>query len=281
MRLRGPRGGWAPALTAFALLAPLFLVLTDLLLVAVPYWESQAAWENRIRSAKAAGAVFAPEVLHRVHDGGLGLLSQPGFLVFAGGHVIVAAAVLAGRRRTALAAVGVAAVVDFGNWAHLTSFHVLPGSLTMLLLTGSVFLLESFALAVADPRAARRLVIGRHAVTVLLLAGAVQAWCLAADSSAQSARSLANASMVTGLVLAVIAVALPLVLGLGWRTSVLSAAVCYPCALGVSFIYLPSFTIASTKTALYLPPLLVACWSAAWTVRRAVTGRGGAHGLAR
>ena len=280
MRLRGPRGGWASALAAFALLAPLFLVLTDILLVAVPYGESQAAWENRIRSAKAAGAAVPPEMLQRFHDGGIGLLSQPGFLVFVGGHVLVAATVLAGRRRTALAAVGVAAVADFGNWAHLTSFHVPPGSLTTLLLTGSVFLLEAFALAVADPRAARRLVTWRHAVTVLFLAGAVQAWSFAADSSADSPRSFANAYMVTGLVLAAIAVALPLVLGLGWRISLLSAAVCYPCALGISFIYMAPFSIVPTKPALYLPPLLVACWSAAWAVRSGVTRRGGAHGSA-
>jgi hypothetical protein len=255
MRLRGPRGGWAPALAAFALLAPLFLVLTDILLVAVPYRES-------------------------IHHGGIGLLSQPGFLVFVGGHVIVAAAVLAGLRRTALAALLVAGVADFGHWAHLMRFTVLAPTLTMLLLTSSVFLLEAFALAVADSRAARRLVTWRHAVTVLLLAAAVQAWSLAADSSANSPRSFANAYMVTGLVLAVIALAVPLVLGLGWRISLLSAAVCYPCALGVSFTYLPSFTIVPTKVALYLPPLLVACWSAAWTVRRAATRRGGAHGSA-
>jgi hypothetical protein len=277
MRLRGPRGGWAPALAAFALLAPLFLVLTDILLLAVPYGEGQAAWENRVRSAKAAGTSLPPELLHRVHDGGIGLISVPGFLVFAGGHVIVAAAVLAGRRRTALAALLVAAVADFGNWAHLTSFHVPSPSLTTLLLTASVFLLEAFALAVADPRVARRLVTWRHAVTVLLLAGAVQAWSLAADSSAESPRSFANAYLVTGLVLAVIAVALPLVLGLGWRISLLSIAVCYPCALGVTFIYLAPFSIVPTKVALYLPPLVVACWSAAWTVRRTVTRRGGAR----
>jgi hypothetical protein len=280
MRLRGPRGAWAPTLAAFALLAPLFLVLTDILLVAVPYWESQAGWESRIRSANAAGVALPPEMLQRIHDGGIGLLSLPGFLVFAGGHVIVAAAVLAGRRRTAMAALLVAAMVDFGNWAHLTSFHVLPGSLTMLLLTGSVFLLEAFALAVADPWAGRGLITWRHAVTVVFLAAAVQAWSLAADSSAESPRSFASAYMVTGFVLAATAVALPLVLGLGWRTSLLSAAVCYPCALGVSFIYVASFTVVPTKAALYLPPLLVACWSAAWTVRRTVTGHGGAHGPA-
>ena len=131
-------------------------------------------------------------------------------------------------------------MVDFGNWAHLTSLHVPAGSLTTLLLTASVFLLEAFALAVADLRAARRLVTWRHAVTVLLLAGAVQAWSFAADGSADSPRSLMNAYLVTGLVLAVTAVALPLVLGLGWRISLLSAAVCYPCALGVTFIYMAS-----------------------------------------
>jgi hypothetical protein len=250
MRLRGPRGGWASALAAFALLAPLLLVLTDVLLVAVPP--------------------------HRLHSGGIGLLSQPGFKTFAVGHVIVAAAVVAGLRRTALAAVGVAAVVDFGSWAHVTSFHVQPGSLTALLLTGSFFLLEAFALAVADPREARRLVTWRHAATVLFLAGAVQAWSLAADSSADSPRSLMNASMVTGLVLAVIAVALPLVLGLGWRISLLSAVLCYPCALGVSFIYLASFSIVPTKVALYLPPLLVACWGAAGTARAGRPSRGSA-----
>jgi hypothetical protein len=255
-------------------------VLTDILLVAVPYWESPAAWENRIQSAKAAGVAVPPEMLQRFHGGGFGLLSQPGFLVFAVGHVIVAAAVLAGLRRTALAALLVAAVVDFGNWAHLTSFHVLAPNLTMTLLTGSVFLLETFALVATDPRTARRLVTWSHAVTVLLLAGAVQAWSFAADSSADFPRSFANAYMVTGFVLAAIAVALPLVLGLGWRISLLSAAVCYPCALGVGFIYMASFSIAPTKVALYLPPLLVACWSTAWTVRRDGPRRGGAHGSA-
>lgn len=261
MRLRGPRGGWASALALFALIAPLFLVLTDILQVTVP-----------------AGWALAPGRVERLHAGGTQLLSHPGFLVLVGGHVIVAAAVFAGLRRTALAALLVAAVVDFGHWAHLTSFNVLGPGLTVVLLTGAVFLLEVFALAVADPRAARRLVTGRHAVTVLLLAAAVQAWSFAADASAESPRSPANAYLVTGFIFAAIALALPLVLGLGWRFSLLSAAVCYPCALGVAFIYMPPLLIVPTKVALYLPPLLVACWSAAWTVRGAVTRRGGAPG---
>jgi hypothetical protein len=264
MRLRGPRGGWATALAAFALLAPLLLVLTDILLVAVPYWESQAAWENRIRSAKAvvpAGTALPPELLERFHDGGIQLLSQPSFLILAGGHVIVAAAVLAGLRRTALAALLVAAVDTHA--VHWNNFNVLAlGRLATTLLTYAVFLLVAFALAVADPRAARRLVTWRHAVTVLLLAGAVQAWSFGADASADL--SPADAYLVAGFVLAVIALALPVVLGLGWRISLLFATVC-PCAVGAAFLHTSWIgSIVSTKWVLYLPPLLVACWSAAW-----------------
>jgi hypothetical protein len=48
------------------------------------------------------------------------LLSQPSFLILAGGHVIVAAAVLAGLHRTALAALLVAAVVDLAHWVRVS-----------------------------------------------------------------------------------------------------------------------------------------------------------------
>ena len=284
MRLRGPRGGWASALAAFAVLAPLFLVLTDILLVAVPYWESQAAWEDRIRSMKAvvpAGTALPPDLLERLHDGGIQLLSQPSFLILAGGHVIVAAAVLAGLRRTALAALLVAAVVDW-HWVHWNNFNVLaPGRLVTTLFIYGVFLIEAFALAVADPRAARRLVTWRHAVNVLLLAGAVQAWSFGANAATDFPRSTANADLVTGFVLAVIALALLGVLGLGWRTSLLFAAACFPCAVvGAAFHTSWIGSIVLTEWVLYLPLLLVACWSAAWTVRRTVTRRGGAHGSA-
>jgi hypothetical protein len=71
-----------------------------------------------------------------------------------------ACAELERRHRTALAALLVAAAVDLAHWAHLMSFSVLAPRLTMILLTGSVFLLEAFSLAMADPRAARRLVTG-------------------------------------------------------------------------------------------------------------------------
>jgi len=89
MRLRGPRGGWSFALAAFALVAPLFLVLTDILQVAFPYWESQGAWQSRIRFLEAhpvPAAVIPQSVLVRQHVGGLQLLGQPAFLLLVAGH---------------------------------------------------------------------------------------------------------------------------------------------------------------------------------------------------
>jgi hypothetical protein len=119
-RLRGPRGGWAPALAVFALLAPLFLVLTDLLQVAFPYWQSKAG-------------------------------------------VVVAAAVVAGRRRTALWILVVAMAADLARYNDLVpsmggqGLYSVTLPHTVVLVTITVFLLEAVALSIAEPRAARRL----------------------------------------------------------------------------------------------------------------------------
>lgn len=285
MRLRGPRGGWAPALGVFALLAPLFLVLADILVVAVPYWESQGAWENRVRSARtaaAAGAAVAPQLLQRVHEGGIGLLGSPGFVILALGHVIVAAAVLAGLRRTALAALLVVVGAYLAQWGHVINSRVLQPGLPMMLLTGGVFLVAALALAVADPWAARRLVTWRGAAAVLLLlAAAVRAWSFSADADASLKGAPAQLYLVTGFVLAAIALALPLVFGLGGRVSLLFAAACYPSVVGATVIHTSWLgAVVPTKWVLGLPPLLVACWAVAAAVRRAADRRGGAPGSA-
>jgi hypothetical protein len=283
MRLRGPRGGWAPALAMFALLAPLYLVLTDILQVAFPYWES-----IRSQAGLPAGNALPPPVVERLHNGGIQLLSQPGFLTLAVGHVIVAVAVLAGSRRTALATVLVAGSVDFVCWG---SFNVIqPGTGTMVLVTGGVFLLEAVALATADPRAARRLVRWWHAVTAAILAGGMQAWSIAYDGRLNSLTGLFDhTALVTGFVLAAIALVLPVVLGLGWRVSLLFAAMFYPGAAGLTIITVvvdgneaaPVVFALSSMPALlltlYVPPLLVACWGAARSPRAArVPGPGAA-----
>jgi hypothetical protein len=284
MRLRGPRGGWAPALAMFALLAPLYLVLTDILQVAFPYWESIRSFQ----AALPAGNVLPPTVVERIHVGGIQLLSQTSFLTLAAGHVIVAMAVLAGSRRTALATLLVAGSVDFVCW---NSFNVIqPETGTMVLVTGGVFLLEAVALATADPWAARRLVRWWHAVAAAILAGGMQAWSIAYGGRLDSLTgSFDHTALVTGFVLAAIAVVLPAVLGLGWRVSVLFAAMFYPGAAGLAIINVVLdgnesapvvFALSAMPAvllALYVPPLLIAGWGTARSLRAAGT-RGGVPG---
>jgi hypothetical protein len=282
MRLRGPRGGWAPALAMFALLAPLYLVLTDILQIAFPYWETT------FQAALPARNVLPHPVVEHIHDGGIQLLSQPAFLTLATGHVIVAVAVLAGSRRTALATVLAAGPVDFAGWNSFNTIQ--PGTGTLVLVTAGVFLLEAVALATADPRAAHRLVRWWHAVTAAILAGGMQAWSIAYDGRLNSPTgSFDHTALVTGFVLAAIALVLPIILGLGWHVSLLFAAMFYPGAAGLTIITLVPdgedapvvFALSSRPTlllTLYVPPLLVACWGAARSLRAPGTRYGGVPG---
>jgi hypothetical protein len=293
-RLRGPRGGWPFTLSAFALVAPLFLVLTDILQVVFPYSESRAAGQRRISVLAAHGVPAAhipPSALVPQHVGGPQLLSQPAFLILVAGHLIVGAAVLAGLRRTALAALGIAAAADYTQW---TAFHVLrPGVGTIAFLTIAVFLLEAIALAAADPRAARRREGWQHVFPALVLAVAAQALALWLDAPRAGGLMVGNggephmpsgnAIMVTGCLLALLAVLLPLPLGLGWRASLLLAAACYPlvilaaAAFGPSFGRLPQTLGTGPVSApvahaiiviiLYLPPLLALYLAVAQTIR--------------
>jgi hypothetical protein len=283
-RLRGPRGGWPFALAAIALVAPLFLVLTDILQVALPYSESRAARPGGI---SLPGAHGVPEQV-----GGLPLLSQPAFLILVAGHLIVAAAVLAGLRRTALAALVIAGAADYTQW---TAFHVLqPGAGTTAFLTIAVFLLEAIALVSVDPRAARRREGWQHAFPALALAVAAQLLALSLDASPAGGIVFGNGGelhlpsgnsiMVTGCVLALLAVLLPLPLGLGWRASLLLAAAGYPLVILAAAVFGPSLgrlpqtlgtgplsapvTHTITVIILYLPPLLVLGRASAQTVGR-------------
>jgi hypothetical protein len=296
VRLRGPRGGWAPVLAAFALLAPLFLVLTDILQVAFPYWESAAAWQSRIQPVKASPGTgtLPPVLLARWHIGGIHLLGQSSFLIFALGHVVVAVTVLAGRRRMALAAMVAAAAVDIGLCYGIGSgglFWFVRIPYPMAFGTIMVFLLEAVSLAVVGSPAVPRRDGWRHALPLLVLAVAVQTWVFAFD--AMQLGDLENGSsgstdLVIGFGVAAIALLLPLALGLGWRAGLLLAATCYPFALSLTYRFVWTAgggrmpwvglvrSILTTLpqqptllTLLFLPPLLTACWGAASTLRAA------------
>jgi hypothetical protein len=126
------------------------------------------------------------------HVGGLPLLSQPAFLILVAGHLIVAAAVLAGLRRTALAALVIAGAADYTQW---TAFHVLqPGAGTTAFLTIAVFLLEAIALLSADPRAARRREGLQHVFPALALAVAAYLLALSLDASRADGIVFGNAA---------------------------------------------------------------------------------------
>ena len=134
-------------------------------------------------------------------------------------------------RRTALAALVIAAAADYTQW---TDFHVLrPGLGTLAFLTIAVFPLEAIALASAGPRAARRREGWLHVFPVLALAVAAQllAFSSAASRAGEPHLPSGNTILVAVCVLALLAVLLPLPLGLGWHTSLLLAAACYPLAI--------------------------------------------------
>ncbi|MGH3263135.1 MAG: hypothetical protein ACRDNS_14185 [Trebonia sp.] len=303
-RLRGPRGGWTFALSAFALVAPLFLVLTDILQVAFPYSESQAAVQSNIGVLDAHGVPGRPGALWAgltqsalvpQHDGGIQLLSQPAFLILAAGHLCVAVAVVAGLRRTALVALVIAAVVNYTRWMAWDVPR--PGVGMISFLTIGVFLLEAIALAAADPRVARRREGWLYLVAGLALAVAAQLLALSFDATrielgngGELHAASGNTTLVIGYVLALLAVLLPLPLGLGWRASLPLAATFYPLVMLAATASGPFGRMPQTLgitgrtpapeahliilTIVYLPPLLLLCLAVTRTIR-ARRARGG------
>jgi hypothetical protein len=279
VRLRGPRDGWLSALAMFSLLAPLFLVVTDILQVAIPYRVSASAFGEELVLRQEPGQI-----------GGVHLLSQHVFFVLAGSHAVILALVLARLRLAALAALAVAAVYNvmalgsFG-WALGMTYSIEVVAITVLLL-------EAIALAtLAARRAGHRPARWRPAVPVLLLATSIQAGALMLDGNDLSplvrTGPSVTAYLVIAITVAVTGLAVTMALGLGWRTCLLLAAMCYPPLLYVvvnyaAFGFRSEGTYDAVKalldfstpqlatlhlTVLLAPPLLVAWWAAVRAAR--------------
>jgi hypothetical protein len=260
MRLRGPAltgesRPWSDALALFSLVAPLFLLLADVLVVALPY---------RLHPAGRLVRTFGshPEI------GGLSLLRQPIFDVTVGLGVLVAILVLLGLRWMALAALAASAVY----WVaarQMVSWIPYP----LQLLTAGGYLLETAALiASPGPRRGRQLVNWRYGVVLLVGAAAVQLstfwydatsrpWFLAGTPPVRPA-----VWQVSSVVLAVAAVSLALAWKLSRYFLLLLAVMCYPYAMQLAFS--PPASSGSDLlgsptplhlTALFLPPVLFAC----------------------
>jgi hypothetical protein len=263
MRLRGPGPAsenrpWADALALFSLVAPLFLLLVDILNVALPY---RLRLDTRIR-------IFARAFGPHPQIGGLPLLSVHIFTITVGAEVVIAVLVLLGLRWAALAAL----VGTAGYW--VAAGHSVPWiPYPLQLVTTGVFIVEAAALVASPgPRRGRQLVNWRLGVMLVVVAAAVHVSTLRYDTMTFPGRLLAPQPSVATIYLAgsvVLAVA-AVVLAVVWKLSpyllLLLAAMFWPYAIQLAFVSTGGSTdLLGNPTpqhlvALYLPPLLFACW---------------------
>jgi hypothetical protein len=261
MRLRLVSAGlrnheWVDALALFSVAAPLFLLVADILEVAVPY-----------RTQVRAGFPFLLRVFGRHPEvGGLSLLRVTFFDIAVGCQVLIAVLVLLGLRWVALAviagAVGYLAVAS--QWIDW-----IPRPLQLL--TAAAYLLTAAALfGSADPRRGRTLLTWGHGVVLLLAAGAVQASTLQYDATTGITRFLSpgprdtTVYFVISAVLAVAALIVAVILRLNRYFLLLLAVMFYPYVMQLAYPAgstsddLLGHPTPSHLTLLFLPPVLVA-----------------------
>ena len=261
MRLR-PAGAalrypdWADGLAVFSVLAPLLLLAVAVLEVALPYRPP-----HTLRAARVFGGYY--------QIGGLSLIHQPGFGIAVGCQVIVAASVLLGLRRLALAAVAAAAAFWIAAHYGITAHYWIPYPLQLL--TVSVVMLEAAALiASPGPRRGRALMGWGHVAVLLLAAAAVQVSTLLYDAASPpvsfvTPRSLAAVYFAVSVVPAVAAAGVTVAVKMNRYFLLLLAAMFYPYVvqLAVPATSSSSNLIGSPTPAhlalLFIPPLLLAC----------------------
>ncbi len=122
MRLRGPAPSsesrpWTDALALFSLTVPLFLLVVDILAVALPYRLPQVP----------ASPLFARLIARYPEIGGLSLLHVPVFDVTVGGELITAVLVLLGLRWMTLGVLA-ASVLCWVAAGHSMPWDSVPGA---------------------------------------------------------------------------------------------------------------------------------------------------------
>jgi hypothetical protein len=262
MRLRGPGPAsenrpWADALALFSLVAPLFLLLVDILNVALPY---------RFRLS-AQNPFFARAFGSHPQIGGLPLLSVHIFTITVGAEVVLAVLVLLGLRWAALAALAATA----GYWiAAGQSMPWIPYPL-QLITTGVFIVLAAALVASPGPRRGRQLVNWRLGVVLAVTVAAVHVSTFRYDTMTFPGRllppqsSAATIYLAGSTVLAVAAVVLAVVWKLNRYFLLLLAAMLWPYAIQLAFVSTGGSTdLLGNPTplhlvALYLPPVLFAC----------------------
>jgi hypothetical protein len=244
---------WTDGLALFSVAAPLFLLLTSILEVAVPY-----------RLPSPAGIPVWARMLSRHPEiGGLHLLSFPAFDIALACQAVIAALVLLGLRWLALAAIAGSA----GCW--IAGLYLVPELLQVL--SVSVFMLAGAALiASPGPRRGRQLLAWRHGAVLLLAAAAVQVSTLMYDAVSPPFTQIltrtppgATVYFAVSVALAVAVASLAVVFRLNRYFLLFLAVMFYPYVLqvvpsnssGGNLIGLPT---PQHLTLLFLPALLLA-----------------------
>ena len=262
MRLRGPAPAsesrpWTDALALFSLTAPLFLLVVDILAVALPY---------RLHRVPAI-PLFVRLIARYPEIGGLSLLHVPVFDVTVGCEVIIAVLVLLGLRWMTLGVLA-ASVLYWVAAGHSMPWIPYP---LQLVTTGAYLLAAAALIASPGPRRGRQLVSWRYGVVLLVAAGAVQVSTVAYHAMTAFWRRAAVPPSEVTLYLAgsvVLAVAV-LVLAMAWKLNryflLFLAAMFWPYAIQLAFTATGGSTdllgnpTPAHLAALYLPPVLFAC----------------------
>ena len=262
MRLRGPAPAsesrpWTDALALFSLTAPLFLLVVDILAVALPY---------RLHPVPGI-PLFARLTARYPEIGGLSLLHVPVFDVTVGCEVIVAGLVLLGLRWMTLGVLAASVLY----WAAAgQSMPWIPYPLQLV--TTGAYLLEAAALiASPGPRRGRQLVNWRYGLVLLVAAGAVQVSTVVYHAMTPFWRHMAmpppagTLYLAGSIVLAVAMVVLAVAWKLNWYFLLFLAAMSWPYAIQLAFTATGGSTnllgnpTPAHLAALYLPPVLFAC----------------------
>ena len=261
MRLRGPAPAsesrpWTDALALFSLAAPLFLLVVDILAVALPYRLPQVP----------ASPLFARLIARYPEIGGLSLLHVPVFGVTVGCELIIAVLVLLGLRWLTLGVLA-ASVLYWVAAGHSMPWIPYP---LQLVTTGAYLLVAAALIASPGPRRGRQLVNWRYGVVLLVAAGAVQVSTVAYDAMTPFWRRAMFPPEVTiylagSVVLAAAVLAAAVVWKLNWSFLLILAAMSWPYAIQLAFTATGGSTnllgnpTPAHLAALYLPPVLFAC----------------------
>jgi len=271
MRLRSVSAGlqnheWVDALALFSMAAPLFLLVADVLEVAVPY-------RPRVR----AGDPFLLRFFGRHPEvGGLSLLRVTFFDIAVGCQVIIAVLILLGLRWVALAVIAASAgyLAVASRWIDWIPYPL------QLLTVGGYLLTAAALFAPADPRRGRQLLTWGHGVVLLLAAGAVQVSTLQYDAMTGIGRFLSPRPLdttvyfVISVALAAAALIVAVILRLNRYFLLLLTVMFYPYVMQLAYPAnsssddLLGHPTPSHLTLLFLPPVLVAVVAVLTTIAR-------------